>query len=93
MEKKLINKTIILLSQNTPITWESMKDLPFEAGDIIYVDYDEEDSFTYEVRIFRKVLETDEQFAKRTDRVAMYEKIQKAYRLAEYKKLKKEFEP
>jgi len=90
MEKRLIDRKVVLLTADFAPKWKEIKDLPFDDEDLIIMDY--VDDVTYTVIALRQTLETDEEFEKRRTLRENYEAIQKKQRLAEYEKLKKEFE-
>ena len=93
MEKKLLNKEIKIFDQVDPIRWKNIKDFKFEDEDIISVGYDDDDADYCTASVRRQVLETDEEFAKRAKNQESFAIISRKYRLEEYEKLKKEFEP
>jgi len=90
MEKRLIDRKVVLLTLDFAPQWKEIKSLPFDDEDVIVMDYN--DDVMYEVIAFRQTLETDEEFEKRRTLREKYEAIQRKQRLAEFEKLKKEFE-
>lgn len=101
MEKKLITKTVFHLQSRKPILWKDLKQFQFEDNDYLRTGYvepwengpDNSGGDHYEAEVLREVMETDEEFAKRLERLKRDQKLAKERRYETYLKLKQEFEP
>jgi hypothetical protein len=98
-QKKLIDVDIFHKTKDDQFTWKDLKDIDFQDDDVIHVQweegyYSENNSYDahWSATVTRKVLETDEQFAKRIKREEIDATAMRNRRYENYLKLKAEFE-
>jgi hypothetical protein len=90
MEKKLINREIFRMDKDSPFTWKDIKHIEFQDDDEIGIEEDEDGNFY--ACVFRKELETDEEFVYRREYDKRTREMLKKHRYQQYLKLKEEFE-
>lgn len=98
-ERKKVEKQIYFNHKSEPFTWKDIKDIQFEDDDIIDISYEEpyyseNNSWDghYRATVIRMVDETDEQYAKRLERIKISKENGRRQRYETYLNLKKEFE-
>jgi hypothetical protein len=90
MEKKLVDRVIFRMVKDSAFTWKDIKHIEFHDDDEIGIEEDDDGSFYAEV--FRKELETDEEFEERKQSAESMRILFKQRRHQQYLKLKEEFE-
>ena len=98
-EKIYKEHTVFHTVKDERIRWKDIKHVDFQDDDEISCSYQEEtfhsnggDSAGFYVSITRDVIETDEEFKKRQEDLALENKWEKERRKESYLKLKAEFE-
>jgi hypothetical protein len=90
MEKKIVNREIFRIVKDSAFTWKDIKHIEFQDDDEIGIEEDEDGSFY--ACVFRKELETDEEFEARMEYNKRTREMLKKHRYQQYLKLKEEFE-
>lgn len=99
MSKIKLQKDIVDIHSDYPITWKDIKNLELEDDDKIYIGYEDPyyiennswDGFYY-CRVERMVEETDKEYEDRMEIKRSTDAMLKKNRYEKYLKLKKEFE-
>jgi hypothetical protein len=88
-----IETEIYYHQKNSQLKWGDIKHLQLEDDDLIYSNWeDDENGGCWNGVILRMVEETDEEFQKRLEDIALDAKWAKERRYESYLRLKKEFE-
>jgi hypothetical protein len=90
MEKKIVNREIFRIVKDSAFTWKDIKHIEFQDDDEIGIEEDDDGSFY--ACVFRKELETDQEFESRMERNENTREMLKKHRYQQYLKLKEEFE-
>lgn len=99
-EKVYLTEIVFSEHKDTPFTWKDIKKIEFQDDDEISIHYEEpyyseNNSWDghYVAQVERKVLETDEEFNRRIERLKNDKKELKKRRYENYLELKEEFTP
>jgi hypothetical protein len=91
MEKEIMQKQLLWMEKDTPITWKDIKHIKFQDDDVIQC-FENGYNGSWFAYIVRQQLETDEEFEERKKTLEKMRESSREKRYQKYLKLKEEFE-